>query len=71
MKLSQGSSDWTLGEGSSLREWLVTRTTDPRKVIMAPSLSELKECLFIEFNFRWTCDEQEAGLDHHYGLVPA
>lgn len=40
----------------------------PRKVIVAP---EYKECLVIWFSFRWTCDEQGAGLDHHYGSVPA
>lgn len=43
----------------------------PRKVIVAPSLSELKECLVIRFSFRWTCDEQEVRLDHHYESVPA
>lgn len=71
MKLSQGNFRLDIRRRFFMERMVTQQNRLPKKVIMAPSLSELKECLVKMFSFRWTCDEQELILNHHYGSVPA
>ena len=71
----RGSSDWTLGKGSSLRGRSVTGTDSPGQWSWYPACQSSRSVwmmlLVIWFGCRWSCKEQGVGLGDPYGSLPA
>lgn len=66
----KGSSDWAAGKGPSPRGWWGTGTGSWGKWSQHQASRTLWTMLSASFSFRWSWEEQGAGLGDAYGSLP-